>query len=114
SRPVARAAQAGGRQSRRRIHSPGLARFQTTMSKQAQRRAFRVFLGTILALFIAAGIVAWQVYRFPDTPQGSGAQTAVVIPKGATLNGVVAALEHAGVVTRPTLFRLYANHRGVA
>lgn len=84
------------------------------MSRQAQRRAFRVFIGTLLALAIAGGIVAWQVYRFPDTPQGSGQPTAVTIPKGATLHGVVGALEHAGVVTQPTLFRLYANHRGVA
>ena len=54
---------------------------------------------------------AWLAVQLP---QGSGAAQEVKIPKGATLSGVVTALERAGVVTRPTFFRLYANHRGVA
>jgi UPF0755 protein len=45
---------------------------------------------------------------------GAGSLTPVVIPKGSSLFGVTTALEKAGVVRRPTLFRLYANQRGVA
>jgi UPF0755 protein len=60
------------------------------------------------------GGFALDAYHFPERPQGVGKPTTVVIPKGASLTAVVAELEKAGVVTRPFLFRFYANQRGVA
>ncbi len=84
------------------------------MSVAAMKRAFVVFAATALVLIIAAAIFGYDVYKYPERPQGKGALAEVIIPKGVTLTGVVAVLERAHVVTRPTLFRLYANQRGAS
>jgi len=84
------------------------------VSVDAMKRAFSVFAVTLAAVLGAAAVFAIDLYRFPDQPQGSGAPKEVVIPKGASMTAVVSQLERAGVITRPTLFRLYANQRGVA
>jgi UPF0755 protein len=84
------------------------------MSVSAMKRALVVFLVTVGVLAIAAAVVGLDLYRYPDRPQGGGAALDVTIPKGATLTAVVATLQQAHIISRPTLFRLYANQRGVA
>ena len=53
--------------------------------------------------------------RYPEQPRsGSGRQVEVSIVRGTRFPDMVALLEKAGVIERPTWFRLYAMHRGLA
>jgi UPF0755 protein len=79
------------------------------------RRAFWVFLATTLAGLLAFGIVAFQIWTFPDRTAGpTRGNVQVVIPRGATAQDVAALLEKSGLIRNPVLFRLYAVQRGAA
>ena len=83
--------------------------------KRAMKRALVVFL---LTSFVGVGAAAWVAYtafRYGDTPTGSArGRVEIDIPKGATAGEVADILHAAGLVSRPTVFRLYAGQRGVA
>jgi UPF0755 protein len=79
------------------------------------KRALVVFLATTI---IGIAGVAWLVLaalRYGDTPTGSArGNVEIEIPKGATAGQVATILNTAGLIDRPTVFRLYAGQRGVA
>jgi cell division protein YceG involved in septum cleavage len=78
-------------------------------------KALRVFLMTTGLGLAAVAFVAYRFFTYPDTASGSAqGQVEVVVQKGATAGQVARALEAAGLLSRPTLFRLYAGQRGVA
>ena len=86
-----------------------------TRSRRAQRIALAVALGTAV-LFIGLGAWAFHTWRvYPGRPAGSKAgQVQVTIPKGATLADVIHILKKQGIVSHPTLFRLYVMQKGAA
>lgn len=85
------------------------------MSRADQRRALLIFLGVAAVAVAIVGFLVLDVVRFPDRPQGKpGAPMKVDVPRGSSLRDVTAILAQKGLVERPTLFRLYANQRGVA
>ncbi len=78
-------------------------------------KALRVFLITTALGLAVVAFVAYRFFTYPDTPSGSAqGQVEVVVAKGATAGQVARALEAAGLLSRPTLFRLYAGQRGAA
>jgi UPF0755 protein len=83
--------------------------------KPAMRRALVVFLITGVLGLGAVGLVARVAWRYGDTRAGSASgRVEVEIPKGATAGDVAERLAAAGLIDRPTVFRLYAGQRGVA
>ncbi|HKA88972.1 MAG TPA: endolytic transglycosylase MltG [Haliangiales bacterium] len=83
------------------------------------KRSFRWALGVVVATFAVLSLVAYfgvrEVLRYPDRPhEGAGADVTVKISKGMRFPEVAEALAQKGVVDRPTWFRLYAMHRGLA
>jgi UPF0755 protein len=83
------------------------------------KRSFRWALGVVAATFAVLSLVALfgvrEVLRYPERPHaGSGADVTVKIAKGMRFPEVAETLAGAGVVDRPTWFRLYALHRGLA
>jgi UPF0755 protein len=76
-------------------------------------------LVVVLASFVLMGAVAtWLVYeiwRYSGRPQrGKGAEVTVKIDRGMKFPEVARELQQAGVIKRPSWFRLYAMHRGLA
>jgi UPF0755 protein len=79
------------------------------------RWALATVIGSILVLALGALWAADEVLSYPDQRHaGKGAPVAVEIPAGAKFPDVAAKLAAAGVIERPTWFRLYAMHRGLA
>lgn len=79
------------------------------------KKALVVFLATAVLGLGGAAIGAWQAYTFPDRTAGSAAGViAVEIQKGAAARDVAALLVTAGLIERPTFFRLYVAQRGAA
>ncbi len=83
------------------------------------KRSFRWALGVVVATFAALSLVAFfgvrEVLRYPERPhRGAGADVTVKIAKGMRFPEIADDLAHQGVVDRPTWFRLYAMHRGLA
>jgi UPF0755 protein len=83
--------------------------------KQAMKRALLVFsVTTVLGLGLVGWLV-WTAWKYGDTPSGTArGKVEIEIPKGATAGEVAGILQRAGLVERPTVFRLYAGQRGVA
>lgn len=81
----------------------------------AMRRAFVVFLGTVLLGLILLSAVVWVAFRYPEKATGPArGRVEIEIAKGASAGDVADLLSQAGLITRPTIFRLYAGQRGVA
>lgn len=80
-----------------------------------RKRAFQVFCLTVLVFGVAALVVGYRFWTYPDTPGGSAqGEVALVIPKGASARTVGNLLAEAKLLDNPTMFRLYAGQRGVA
>jgi UPF0755 protein len=81
----------------------------------AMRRALYVFLVTTAA---GVGVVAFLIYKFvtyPDTVGGwAKGPVDVEVPKGAGAQQVSELLAGKGLLSKPSIFRLYAGQRGVA
>jgi UPF0755 protein len=79
------------------------------------RRAFGVFLATVLLAVLALGAGVWVAFRYPEKATGPAqGRVEIEIQKGASAGDVAELLSNAGLITRPTIFRLYAGQRGVA
>jgi len=80
-----------------------------------KRRAFQVFLATVAIGLVAAGVVAYRVYHYPDRAfMGAQGSIEVEIPRGANAPKVAELLAQAKIIENPGYFRLYASHRGAA
>jgi UPF0755 protein len=80
-----------------------------------RRRAFRVFLLTVVLGLLCVAVVAHRVMGYPDRATGSARGTVEVeIPRGAGAQKVSQLLAEAGLIERPAFFRLYAGQRGAA
>ena len=83
------------------------------------RRGFRIALSIVLATLVVLGVAgAWagmEIARYPERRHpGSGQKVSVTIARGSKFPQVVQALQEAGIIDRPSWFRLYAMHRGLA
>ena len=85
------------------------------MSRKAFRTALAVVVGTFV-LLAGMGLWAWhEVASYPARKHGgSGQEVAVEIQRGMKFPDVVAVLQKQGLIDRPTWFRFYAMHRGLA
>ena len=83
--------------------------------KRDMKRALIVFLcSTILGVLVVAW-VAFAAWRYGDKPSGTArGRVEIEIPKGVTAGEVATLLNKAGLIDRPTIFRLYAGQRGAA
>jgi UPF0755 protein len=85
------------------------------MSKPAFRKALIVVLASFVVL---GGVAAWflhEIMTFSETRHaGKGREITVTISRGMKFPAVARELEKAGVIDRPSWFRLYAMHRGLA
>ena len=83
--------------------------------KRDMKRALIVFLATTVMGILAVAWLAFAALRYGDTPTGTArGNVEIEIPKGATAGQVATILNTAGLIERPTVFRLYAGQRGVA
>jgi UPF0755 protein len=81
----------------------------------AQKKAARIVGLTMLALFVAAAVVAAQVYRYPTTPApGPAKEGKVIVERGTPLREIAKRLAQHGLIVHPSWFRIYANERGLA
>jgi UPF0755 protein len=79
------------------------------------KRAAVIVLLTFLVFGGGIGLVALQALRYPDrAPGGPARESKVVIEKGTTLNEIARRLAEAGIIERPSWFRIYASERGMA
>src|SRR5262245_6738690 len=79
------------------------------------RGALLVVVVTVLALGPAAGFAGYEVAHYPTRHHaGSGQPVTVKITRGMKFSDVAEELARAGVVDRPSWFRLYAMHKGLA
>jgi len=79
------------------------------------KRALIVFLCSTILGILVVGWVAFAAWRYGDKPSGSArGRVELEIPKGVTAVEVASILNKAGLIDRPTIFRLYAGQRGAA
>lgn len=80
-----------------------------------RRRAFQVFLITVGVGALVLALVVHKVLTYPDRATG-GARGPVEldIPRGAGAQRVADLLAQAGLIDKPSYFRLYAGQRGAA
>src|SRR5262245_55191093 len=85
------------------------------MSKRAFRSALAVVVGTFV-LLLGVGMCGWHVVAsYPSRKHdGKGKEVPVEIVKGMKFPEVVARLQQAKLIDRPSWFRFYAMHRGLA
>jgi UPF0755 protein len=80
-----------------------------------RRRAFRVFLITAAVGLLVFAALAYKALTYPDRASGPArGPVEVEIPRGAGAQKVSDLLAEAGLIDRPSLFRLYAGQRGAA
>ncbi len=73
----------------------------------------KFFILCTLVIIFAAGITAWFVHHFLETPGPTLQQpVSVLIPKGVSLRTVAQALEEQGLVTNGTLFSWWVRYTG--
>lgn len=83
--------------------------------RQDIKRALLVFCSTSVLGLLVVGWVAYSAWRYGDKPTGTArGRVEIEIAKGATAGDVAATLAKAGLIGRPSIFRLYAGQRGVA
>jgi len=79
------------------------------------RHALVVFLATMLLGVGGFAIAAYQIWTYPERPDGRvDTQVEIEIPRGVTAKGVSNLLEEAELIRSPLLFRLYTTQRGAA
>jgi len=79
------------------------------------RRALQVFLVTTLLFVVVVGWAGWTAWHYPDSARGSArGAIEITVPKGAGAGQVAELLAAAGLIERPSVFRLYAGQRGLA
>jgi UPF0755 protein len=85
------------------------------VSRKAFRTALAVVVGTFV-LLAGFGLWAWhEVASYPERKHaGGGKEVAVEIKRGMKFPDVVVTLEQAKLIDRPSWFRFYAMHRGMA
>src|SRR5262249_31120929 len=112
---VTRTSPPGRRQSGRRGDPAAVAGRAGKTVTSPMRRALVAFLITTAAAAALLLALAYKIKRYPDTATGSASGVIELeIPKGAGAQQVADMLAGAGLLERPTLFRLYAGQRGVA
>jgi UPF0755 protein len=85
------------------------------MARRSFGTALLVVLSTLGVLAVGVLWGAWEIARYPDRRHaGQGLAVTVEIARGTKFPAVAAELSRAGVVDRPSWFRLYAMHRGLA
>jgi UPF0755 protein len=83
--------------------------------KGEMKRALGVFAVTTVVGVLVVGWLAFEAWRYGDKPSGRArGRVEVEIPKGASAGQVADILRTAGLLDKPTVFRLYAGQRGVA
>jgi UPF0755 protein len=83
--------------------------------KTEMKRALGVFAVTTALGILVVAWLALAAWRYGDKPSGPArGRVEVEIPKGASAGQVADILRTAGLLDRPTVFRLYAGQRGVA
>jgi UPF0755 protein len=83
--------------------------------KSPRRRAFQVFLATVVLGLLAVAVVCHRIMTYPDRASGNArGAVEVEIPRGAGATKVAQLLAAAGLIDRPAFFRLYAGQRGAA
>src|SRR4051794_18437772 len=79
------------------------------------RRALTVFLLTTAAGLSVVVFLLYKFMTYPDSPGGwARGPVDVEVPKGAGAQQVSELLADKGLLSRPSLFRMYAGQRGVA
>jgi UPF0755 protein len=85
------------------------------MSKRTFRTALAV---VVLTLVVASGVVVYfvrEALSYPDVAhKGEGLEVAIEVESGMSFQQIAERLAEKDVVDRPTWFRLYALHKGVA
>jgi UPF0755 protein len=85
------------------------------VSKRAFRTALIVVISTLAVLGIVAFFVVREIFAYPDRAhKGTGRVVAVKVVKGTKFPALAELLADDGLVERPTWFRIYAMHRGLA
>jgi UPF0755 protein len=85
------------------------------VSKRAFRTALIVVFVSLAVLGTAAAFVVREIMRYPDRPHvGSGRVVTVKVAKGTRFPALAEELADDGLVDRPTWFRIYAMHKGLA
>jgi UPF0755 protein len=85
------------------------------VSKKAFRWALIVVLASIAALAAAGVWAAREVMRYPERAHaGAGRTVTVKVGKGMKFPEVASELAAAGIIERPSWFRVYAMYRGLA
>lgn len=83
--------------------------------KREMKRALVVFLVTTGLGLLVVSWLAFAAWRYGDKPSGTArGRVEIEVPKGANAGQVAEILHEAGLIGRPTIFRLYAGQRGVA
>ncbi len=72
-------------------------------------------LATLLVLGIVAFVAGRAIMSYPERAHaGQGRTVTVKVSKGMRFSEIADALAQGGVIDRPTWFRIYAMHRGLA
>jgi UPF0755 protein len=83
------------------------------------KRSFRLALATVAVVVLALGtglvVAGREALRYPERRHGGSGQVVTIeITRGMKFPEVARTLAQKGVVDRPTWFRLYAMHKGLA
>jgi len=85
------------------------------MPKKSFRLALITVVGSLVILASVGLLAGREVLRYPDRKHpGKGQSINIEIARGMNLPQVAAVLSGAHVIERPSWFRLYAMHRGLA
>jgi UPF0755 protein len=85
------------------------------MSKKSFRLALITVVGSLVILSAVGLVAGREVLQYPERKHaGKGTEITVEIVRGMKFPQVAATLSSAHLVARPTWFRLYAMHRGLA
>lgn len=85
------------------------------MSKRSFRLALVVVAVTVAALAGTTAYVVHQILGYPERRHaGEGVEVVVVVETGMSFSEIASLLERSNVIDKPSWFRIYAMHRGVA
>jgi UPF0755 protein len=85
------------------------------VSRRGFRIALIIVLGTVLVLGAVGVWAGLEITRYPERPhEGTGKIVTIPIARGTKFPEIATALAAAGVIDRPSWFRLYAMHKGLA
>jgi UPF0755 protein len=85
------------------------------MSAQTRKKAGLIVGTTLLVGLAVVGMLIWQALRYPHRAAGvKTTEAKLVVSPGMNLTRISERLGDAGVIRRPSWFRIYARERGVA